>query len=163
MKTQKPKTICRWMKYLLQLSGINTNRYISKTYLISYTTNTSIASHSIYSQYFWSWFYLLVKLHSFTNHSRLMIHYLISFVTFYMCWYILYIQVIRIHFFEHPPPPPGIFHFLLYLWKFQIKQSLTPDIPQNCVRSLGNSKAKNNDPCKFHFFSWSPLEIPLRF
>ena len=24
------------------------------------------------------------------------------------------------------------------------------DIPQNCVRSLGNSKAKNKDPWKFH-------------
>ena len=38
------------------------------------------------------------------------------------------------------------------------------DIPQNCVRSLGNSKAKNKDPWKFHIiFSWLPLEIPLRF
>ena len=38
------------------------------------------------------------------------------------------------------------------------------DIPQNCVRSLGNSKAKTKDPWKFNnIFSWSPLEIPLRF
>ena len=38
------------------------------------------------------------------------------------------------------------------------------DIPQNCVRSLGNSKAKNKDPEKFHIiFSWPPLEIQLRF
>ena len=38
------------------------------------------------------------------------------------------------------------------------------DIPQNCVRSLGNFKAKNKDPWKFHIiFSWSPFEIPLRF
>ena len=38
------------------------------------------------------------------------------------------------------------------------------DIPQNCVRSLGNSKTKNKDPWKFHIiFSWSHLEIPLCF
>ena len=37
-------------------------------------------------------------------------------------------------------------------------------IPQNCVRTLGNSKAKDKDPWKFSIiFSWSPLEIPLRF
>ena len=30
------------------------------------------------------------------------------------------------------------------------------DIPQNCVRFLGNSKAKNKNPWKFHIiFSWS--------
>ena len=35
------------------------------------------------------------------------------------------------------------------------------DIPQIFVRSNGNSKAKNQDPWKFHFiFSWSPLQIP---
>ena len=36
------------------------------------------------------------------------------------------------------------------------------DIPQSCVRSFGNSKAKNKDPWKFHIiFSWSSLEILL--
>ena len=36
------------------------------------------------------------------------------------------------------------------------------DIPQNCVKSLGNSKAKYKDSSwKFHIiFPWSPLEIP---
>ena len=35
-------------------------------------------------------------------------------------------------------------------------------MPQNYFRSLGNSKARNQDPWKFHIiFSWSPLEIPL--
>ena len=38
------------------------------------------------------------------------------------------------------------------------------DIPQNCVRFLENSKAKDKDPWKFHIiFSWSPLEVPLCF
>ena len=38
------------------------------------------------------------------------------------------------------------------------------DISQNCVRSLGNSRAKSKDPWKFHIiYSWSPLEIPLYF
>ena len=37
------------------------------------------------------------------------------------------------------------------------------DIPQNCVRSLGNS-VENKDPWKFHIiFPWSLLEIPLGF
>ena len=38
------------------------------------------------------------------------------------------------------------------------------DIARICVRSFGNSKAKNKDPWKFHIiFSWWSLEIPLRF
>ena len=38
------------------------------------------------------------------------------------------------------------------------------DIPQNCVKSLGNFKAKNQNHCKSQIiFSWSPLEIRLRF
>ena len=32
-------------------------------------------------------------------------------------------EALRIYFFEKPP---GIFHFLLYPWKFQTKQSSTP-------------------------------------
>ena len=58
----------------------------------------------------------------------------------------------------------GFFLFLLYPWKSQTKQSSPLKIPQNWVRSFGNSKTKNEDPWKFHItFSWSPLEIPLRF
>ena len=54
------------------------------------------------------------------------------------------------------------FIFLLYPWKFKTKQSSTLDIPQNCVRSLKNSKAKNKDPWKSHIiFSCSHLEIRL--
>ena len=38
------------------------------------------------------------------------------------------------------------------------------EIPQNCLTSLGNSKAKNQDHWKFFIiFSWTPLEIPLCF
>ena len=54
------------------------------------------------------------------------------------------------------------FIFLLYPWKFKTKQSSTLDIPQNCVRSLKNSKAKNKDSWKSHIiFSCSHLEIRL--
>ena len=36
------------------------------------------------------------------------------------------------------------------------------EIPQNCVRSLGNSKDKIQDPWKFHMLSsLIPLEIPF--
>ena len=56
------------------------------------------------------------------------------------------------------------FIFLLYSWKIQTKQSSTPRFSTNCVRTLGNSKAKNKNPWKFHIiFSWSPLGIPLHF
>ena len=38
------------------------------------------------------------------------------------------------------------------------------DIPQNCVESLGYSKAKNKDPWKFHIiFSWSPSKFHFVF
>ena len=44
------------------------------------------------------------------------------------------------------------------------KKAQPLDIPQNCVRSLGNSKVKNKNPWKFHIIFASPLlEIPLRF
>ena len=60
--------------------------------------------------------------------------------------------------------PLEFFIFLLYPWKFQIKKAQPLDIPQNYVRSLGNSKVKNKDPWKLNIiFSWSPLEISLRF
>ena len=68
---------------------------------------------------------------------------------------------LRIYIFE---TPPGIFHFF-YFTPGNSRQNKPPprEIPQICVRSLGNSKAKNQDPLKFHIiFSWSPLEIPLR-
>ena len=38
------------------------------------------------------------------------------------------------------------------------------EIPQNCFRYLGNSKARNQDSWKIYIiFSCSPLEIPLCF
>ena len=46
------------------------------------------------------------------------------------------------------------------------RQNKTPplEIPQIFVRFLGNFKANNQDPWKFHIiFSWSPLKIPLHF
>ena len=42
--------------------------------------------------------------------------------------------------------------------------SLPLEILQNCVRPIGISKIKNQDPWKFHsIFSWSSLEIWLQF
>ena len=59
-------------------------------------------------------------------------------------------------------------YFYFNPWKFQTKQTNKAqplDIPQNCVRSLGNSKAKARakTPGNSFYFSWSPLEIPLCF
>ena len=67
---------------------------------------------------------------------------------------------LRTYFFEKTP---GIFHFFT-LPPGNSRQNKAPplQILQNCVTSLGNSKARNQDPWKFHIiFSWSPLEIPL--
>ena len=59
--------------------------------------------------------------------------------------------------------------FILYSCNFPDKTKLHPlEIPQKCVRSLGNSKTRNQDPWKFHiifFLGWLPffpllLEIP---
>ena len=48
--------------------------------------------------------------------------------------------------------PPGIFRFFTLPLEFPDK------------KELGNSKRKIQDPSKFPIiFSWSPLEIPLRF
>ena len=59
---------------------------------------------------------------------------------------------------------PGIFPFLNFTARNSRQNQAQPqDIPRNCIISLGNSKTKNKDPWKFHIFSWSPLEIPLRF
>ena len=59
--------------------------------------------------------------------------------------------------------PAGIFHFFTSGNSRQNK-ARPLNIPQNCVRSLGNSKANNKDPWKFHIiFSCSPLEIALCF
>ena len=67
----------------------------------------------------------------------------------------------RIHLF-YPPWKFSFFYFTPGNSKQNKAQPL--DIPQDCVRSLGNSKAKNKDCWKFHIiFSWLRLEIPLRF
>ena len=60
---------------------------------------------------------------------------------------------------------PWNFSFFYLTSKISRQNKAQPlDIPQNCVRSLRNFKAKNKDPWKFHIiFSWSPFEIPLRF
>ena len=52
-------------------------------------------------------------------------------------------RALRIYFFE---TSLEFFILLLYTWKFQTKKAQPLNIPQNCVRSLGNSKAKNKDP-----------------
>ena len=69
--------------------------------------------------------------------------------------------------FLTPPPFPWNFSFFYFTpgKNFRQQNKAQPlDIPQNCVRFLGNSKAKNKDPWKFHIiFSWLSLEIPLRF
>ena len=54
--------------------------------------------------------------------------------------------------------PLEFFVFSLCPWKFPSN----PEIRQNCVTSLGNSEAKNQDPWKFRMiFFWSHLEIPF--
>ena len=56
----------------------------------------------------------------------------------------------------------GFFYFTL---KIPDKTKLNLDIPQNYVKSLGNSKAKNKNPSGnstlLFFLVWSPLEIPV--
>ena len=72
-----------------------------------------------------------------------------------------------LHTFLNPPPPlpPIIFYSFTLPLEILDKTKLQPlEILQNSVTPLGNSKAKNQDPWKFHMiFSSSPLEIPLRF
>ena len=58
------------------------------------------------------------------------------------------------------PPLPGICHIFTPENSRQNKAQPLLDMPQNCVKSLGNSKPKNKDPWpwKFHIiFSWSPF------
>ena len=52
--------------------------------------------------------------------------------------------------------PPEFFIFLPYPWKFQTKQSSTPRnfTKLCCLRSLGNPKAKNQDPGNSTLFFW---------
>ena len=61
--------------------------------------------------------------------------------------------------------PPWNFSFFYFIPENSRESKAPPlEIPQNCVRSLGNSKGKNQDPWKFHIiFSSPPLEIPLLF
>ena len=69
---------------------------------------------------------------------------------------------LRPYFFLENPLEFFSFHFT----SVNSRENKAPplEIPQNCVRSLGGSKTKNQDSRKFHIiFSWSPLEIPLRF
>ena len=71
---------------------------------------------------------------------------------------------LRTYFFEKPPLNFSFYYFT----PGNSRQNKTPplEIPQIFVRFLGNSKVKNQDPWKYHMsiiFSWSPLEIPLRF
>ena len=60
-------------------------------------------------------------------------------------------------------PPLEFFIFLLYPGNSGQNKAQPLAIPQNCVRSLGNSKAKNKDPWKFHIFvlghSWNPTSF----
>ena len=60
--------------------------------------------------------------------------------------------------------PHGCVHFSYFSCTPRNSRQKAPplEIPQNCHKSLGNSKPKNQDSRKFHIiFSWSPLEIPL--
>ena len=69
---------------------------------------------------------------------------------------------LKTYFFEKLLESLGL---SLYLWKFQRKQSFTPEnFTGTCALFLQNSKAINQDPGKFYMiFSWSPMEIPLLF
>ena len=71
----------------------------------------------------------------------------------------------RTYFFWIPPPPWNLF------FSFTPGNSRENKAPQNCVRSFGGSKAKNQDPThskllflghplKFHFVFNLTLEIP---
>ena len=57
---------------------------------------------------------------------------------------------LRAYIFEKYGLPWNFVLFYCNLWKFQTKQSFTLETPQNCVMPLGNFKAKNKDPWKFH-------------
>ena len=69
---------------------------------------------------------------------------------------------LRTYFLKNP-----VFHFFTLPLEIPDKKlhPWTLEIPQSFVRSLGNSPKppKNQDPWKFLFFSYSPLEIPLHF
>ena len=68
---------------------------------------------------------------------------------------------LRIYFLENHPE---IFIFYYTPENSRQEKAQALDNPQNSVRSLENSIAKNKDPWKFHIsFLWSPLEIPLHF
>ena len=68
---------------------------------------------------------------------------------------------LRIYFLENHPE---IFIFYYTPENSRQNKAQALDNPQNSVRSLENSIAKNKDPWKFHIsFLWSPLEIPLHF
>ena len=63
------------------------------------------------------------------------------------------------YIFLNPSPlPPWNFSFFYFTPGNSRQNKVQPlDIPQNCVKSLGNSKAKNKDSRKFHItLSWSP-------
>ena len=62
------------------------------------------------------------------------------------------IQGLRIYSFENLP---GVFIFYFTPGNSRQNKAQPLDIPQNCVRSLWDSKAKNKDLWKFHIiFSW---------
>ena len=66
-----------------------------------------------------------------------------------------------------PPPPPTPWNFSFFYFtpgNSRLNKAPPLKIPQIFVRFLGNTKANNQDPRKFHIiFSWSPFEILLRF
>ena len=81
------------------------------------------------------------------------------------------VEGLRTYFFENLPALE-FFMFFFYFNPGNSRQSKTPplEIPQNCVRSLGNSKTKTKTPeisalifllhpWKFHFVFNYPLEI----
>ena len=70
-----------------------------------------------------------------------------------------------------PPPPPPPHPLGIYFFPLPLEIQRENKAPQNCVRSLGGSKAKNRDPThstllflghplKFHFVFNLTLEIP---
>ena len=72
------------------------------------------------------------------------------------------LKISRIYFCENLSGVSYFFYFNPGNLRQNKAQPL--DIPQNCLRSLGSSKAKGKDPWKFHMtFFWSLLEIPIRF
>ena len=56
--------------------------------------------------------------------------------------------------YTFPNPPLEFLYLSLYPLKFQTKQAIIPGNSAMCVTPLGDSSVKNQDPWKFHNFTF---------